>query len=217
MIIKAKPLHPFFYWWGAIFIKIFLKSRFNKIKIDKIEIKPNHSYLLMCNHFSFLDGFLAYYLTNALFRKKNGMRKLYIMSVKKQMEKNWWLRYVGSFSIDPGKRSIDESFAYAAGVLSQPGNLLLFYPQGKLESHYIRHISFEDGLDQIVPQIKGNCQLVWSSNLMEYFESTKPSLIYNPLDCGSNHDYNFEILKQKVNSHHLKSIRKNFRYTEEPL
>ncbi|RZL41669.1 MAG: glycerol acyltransferase [Pedobacter sp.] len=210
--MKSRPLHPFFFWWGALFVTIFLRTRFNKIKINNLTIKPNHSYILMCNHFSFLDGFLAYYLTHQLFSKK----KLYIMSVKKQMEKNWWLRYIGSFSIDPGKRSIDESFSYAADVLSKPGNVLLFYPQGNMESNYIRHIHFEDGLNQIIPQIKGKCQLIWSSNIMEYFESTKPSLDYNLLDCGNNENYNFEELKQNVNQHHRASIKKNFRFTEEP-
>ncbi|MEJ5994674.1 1-acyl-sn-glycerol-3-phosphate acyltransferase [Pedobacter sp. Du54] len=215
MIIKSKPLHPFFFWWGALFVGIFLKRRFNEIKINEVPIKPNHSYILMCNHFSFLDGFLAYYLSNKLFRKKNGMRKLYIMSVKKQMEKNWWLRYIGSFSIDPGKRSIEKSFSYAAEVLSEPGNLLLFYPQAKLESSHIRQIYFEDGLNQIIPQIKGECQLVWSSNIIEYFESTKPSLTYNLLDCGTNKAYDFEKVKRIVNLHHRASIEKNFRFTEE--
>ena len=211
MIIKAKPLHPYFFWWGAIFVRIFLNRRFNKIKLSEVNIKPNHSYILMCNHFSFLDGFLAYYLTHKLFRKKT----LYIMSVKKQMEKNWWLRYIGSFSIDPGKWSIDESFNYAADILSKPGNVLLFYPQGNLESNYIRKIHFEDGIDQIVPKVKGKCQLIWSSNILEYFESTKPSLHYNLLDAGTNEDYDFETLKQKVNLHHKASIEKNFRFTKE--
>ncbi|MES2651827.1 MAG: 1-acyl-sn-glycerol-3-phosphate acyltransferase [Bacteroidota bacterium] len=214
MIIKSKPLHPFFFWWGALFIRIFLNRRFNKIKVNEIEIKPDHSYILMCNHFSFLDGFLAYYLADRLF-KKNGMRRLYIMSVKKQMEKNWWLRYIGSFSIDPGKRSIDESFTYAADVLAQPGNLVLMYPQGNMESNYIRHIHFEDGLNQIVPKITGKCQLLWSSNILEYFESTKPTLYYNLLDCGSNNEFDFELVKQKVNLHHKASIEKNFRFSEQ--
>lgn len=212
MIIKSKPLHPYFFWWGALFVRIFLNYRFKKININHIDIKPEHSYLLMCNHFSFLDGVLAYHLTNKLFRKK----KLYIMSIKKQMEKNWWLRYIGGFSIDPGKRSIDESIDYAIDVLSKPGSVLLFYPQAKLESIYIRHIHFEEGINQIVPKINGKCQLIWSSNLIEYFESTNPSLDYNLLDCGTNEDYDFELLKQKVNQHHLASIKKNFRFTTEP-
>ena len=132
------------------------------------------------------------------------------------MEKNWWLRYIGSFSIDPGKRSIEESFSYAAEILAEPGNVLLFYPQAKLESIYIRHIHFEDGINQIVPQIDGKCQLIWSSNVIEYFESTKPTLSLNLLDCGSNQDYDFTALSEKVNHHHRASIMQNFRFTTEP-
>ncbi len=211
MIIKSKPLYPFFFWWGALFVSIFLKSRFNKIKVNSITLNPDHSYILMCNHFSFLDGFLVYNLTHKLFRKK----RLHIMVMKRQMEKNWWLRYIGCFSIDPGKRSIEETFDYTSELLAIPGNVVVVYPQGNMESTHIRTIHFGDGLNQIVPQIKGKCQLLWSSNIMEYFESTKPSLQYNLLDCGTNEDYDFETLKEKVNLHHKASIEKNFRFTEE--
>lgn len=216
MIIKAKPLNPFFFKCGAILIGWILKRRFNKILVHGIDIKPDHSYLLMCNHFSFLDGLLAYHLCHkALW--KNGMKRLYIMSLKKQMEKNKWLRYCGSFSVDPGKRSIVESFEYASEILSKPGNVLLFYPQGNLESSHIRHIQFQDGLREIVPNVKGKCQLIWSSNVIEYFESTKPSLYYNLLDCGESAEFDFESVKQQVNLHHRKSIEKNIRFTKEPI
>ena len=137
------------------------------------------------------------------------------MVMKKQMEKNWWLRYIGCFSIDPGKRSIEETFAYTTTLLAKPGNVVVIYPQGNMESTHIRHIHFGDGLNQILPQVNGKCQLLWSSNILEYFESTKPSLHYNLLDCGTNEEYNFEVLKQKVNQHHRASIEKNFRFTEE--
>jgi hypothetical protein len=184
--------------------------------IRPADIKPDHSYILMCNHFSFLDGFLAAYLFSKTLLKNGDMKRLYIMSVKKQVEKNPWLRYMGSFSVDPGKRSITESFEYAAEVLSTPGNLLLFYPQGKLESCHIRHIKFETGIAEIVPKIKGNCQLLWSSNLVEYFESIKPSIYFNMEDCGTNHDFNFDTLQQKVNQFHREAIERNIRYTVEP-
>ena len=146
-----------------------------------------------------------------------GMKKLYIMSLKKQMEKNKWLRYIGSFSIDPGKRSIGKSFDYAAEILSEPGNLLLFYPQGKLESLYTRFIKFDEGLYEIVPRIKGDCQLIWSSTTIEFFESVRPTIDSQMLDCGTNHDFDFESLKKKVNEFHLKTIQRNFRYTDEPI
>lgn len=217
MIIKAKPLHPFFFKCGAWLIRRMFKKRFNKIVIREIALKPDHSYLLMCNHFSFLDGLLAYHLCHQLIWKKNVMKNLHIMTLKKQIQKNKWLRYCGCFSVDPGKRSIRESFDYATEVLSVPGNVLLIYPQGKLESNYVRHIQFEDGLKEIAPNIRGKCQLIWSSTLLDYFESTKPSVYYNLLDCGSNSDFDFDHLKQTVNAHHRKSIEKNIRFTDEPI
>lgn len=216
MIIKSKPLSPFLFKLSAGLLNIFFKIRFNKAIVRDIPVKPGHSYLLMCNHFSFLDGLLAFYLCNKIMWKEGGMKRLYIMSLKKQMEKNSWLRYFGSFSIDPGRRSMTESFEYAAEILSEPGNLLLFYPQGKLETSHIRHIAFETGIAEIIPKIKGNSQLIWCSILMDYFESVKPSVYYNMADCGTNHNFDFEALKEKVNQSHLEAIKKNIRYTVEP-
>jgi len=131
------------------------------------------------------------------------------------MEKNWWLKYSGSFSVEPGKRSIDESLEYAATLLNEPGNLLIYYPQGNLESAYVRQIEFKDGIYEIATRTKGDCQLIWSTVLLEYFESTKPSVYFNLLDCGTNREFDFEQLKNKVNAHHLKAIEKNIRFTKE--
>ncbi|MGN6180736.1 MAG: lysophospholipid acyltransferase family protein [Mucilaginibacter sp.] len=216
MIIKSKPVSPFIFKLGTAIIGLVFKRKCNKLVIEPFEIKPDHSYILMCNHFSFWDGFWAACLCRKIFFKKGGMQRLYIMSVKKQMEKNKILRYMGSFSVEPGKRSITESFDYISEVLSQPGNLLLFYPQGNLESAFIRHIKFDEGLYEIVTRITGNCQLVWSSNLVEFYESFKPSIYSQMLDCGTNHDFDFDALKQKVNTFHLESIKKLVRYTNEP-
>lgn len=217
MIIKSKPLTPFWFKLLVPIIGWVLRRRCHRIDYGSIDYKPGHSYILMCNHFSFWDGFYAYYMCYKTIYKKNGMQRMYTMSLKKQMEKNKWLRYIGSFSVDPGKKSIQESFDYAAEILSTPGNLLLFYPQGDLESCYIRYIRFEDGLNQIIPNIKGDCQLIWCSNIIEYFESLSPTIISTSLDCGTNHEYNFEALKLKVNQFHLQSIQDNVRYTKEPI
>jgi len=215
MIIKAKPIPMFFVRLGIGPLLWFYRRRFNKMIINDIDIKAGHSYILMCNHFGFLDGFFAYYLCFKLIKKQQKLKHIYTMSVKKQMEKNWWLKYSGSFSVEPGKRSVAESLDYAASLLNEPGNLLIYYPQGNLESAYIRHIEFKDGIYEIVTRTKGNCQLIWGSVLLEYFESTKQSVYFNLLDCGTNHDFDFEQLKENVNAHHLQSIKKNIRFTDE--
>lgn len=136
------------------------------------------------------------------------------MSVKKQMEKNPWLRYCGSFSIEPGKLSMLESFDFIGEKLSQPGNLFLYYPQGNLESMHIQDIVFQDGINEVVERVKGPCQLIWCSNTIEYFESTKPSLYFDMLDCGTAADYNFGAVVAKVNTHHKKVLEGHVRFTK---
>ena len=216
MIIKSKPLSLFWLQVGGYCLtKIFRIFYFNKLIIKPVEIKSGHSYILSCNHFSFGDGFLGFYLAYQVLIKQGKMKRLYIMSLKKQMELNWWLRYLGSFSIEPGKYSVKESLDYAAEILNEPGNLLLFFPQGNLESVHIRTIEFQDGISEIVHQVKGNCQLLWCSNIGEYFESIRPSIYFNMLDCGTAEDFDFELMKQQVNLHHKNSLKQNIRFTKE--
>jgi len=127
-----------------------------------------------------------------------------------------WLRRLGSFSIDPGKRSITESFDYAGEILSTPGNLLLYYPQGELESIYIRHIKFDAGISEIIARTQGKCQLIWCSSFAQYFENFRTSVYTYMLDCGTNQHFDFEAIKQNINQHHLKSMARTTRYTVEP-
>jgi len=188
MIIKSKPLSPFWFKFVAG-INTFLVNRTIHPKVEPVELKPGHSYILMCNHYSFWDGAWAFYLCSNFFYKKDGMRKLYIMSVKKQMLNKKWLRRLGSFSIDPGKRSITESFDYAGEILSTPGNLLLYYPQGELESIYIRHIKFDAGISEIIARTQGKCQLIWCSSFAQYFENFRTSVYTYMLDCGHQTKY----------------------------
>jgi hypothetical protein len=217
MIIESRPLPIPVLKFFAFFIYCLLRFRFKKIEIKEARVRANVSYILMCNHFSFWDGLWALYLTIYAIDKQQPVKALYIMSVKKQMEKKWWLRYIGSFSIEPGKPlSVEESLNYISEKLNTPGNLLLYYPQGNLESSHIRHILFEQGIYEIITRIKGECQLIWCSTVIEYFESLKPSLYFDLLDCDTNKEFDFEQLKSKVNQFHLQALKSHVRFTREP-
>ena len=217
MIIKAKTFPQPIFKAGAYFISWVLRKRFNKMVINSVEIKANHSYLLMCNHFSFWDGFLAAYLCVNAIHKKQEMKGIYIMVLKKQMQMNPWLKYFGCFSVSPGKASVNESLAYAAEKLNKAGNIVIVFPQGNLESCHVRDIEMKDGINTIIPDIKENCQLIWSSNLVEYFEGLKPSVYFHMLDCGTNHDFDFIEIERKINQHHQEAIQKQLRFTKERL
>ncbi len=215
MIIKAKLLPASIIKIAGYILSWFLRKRFKKLAISQIEILPGHSYLLMCNHFSFWDAFWAFYLCLHGIHKHQEMTSLSVMILEKQLRKNMWMRYFGCFSIAPGKASVQESLDYAAEVLNTPGQLLLMYPQGNLESSHVRHIVVKDGVKDILSQVTSPCQLIWSGNVVEYFESFKPSVYFNMLDCGTNKDFDLKQLTEKINIHHLKAIQKQIRFTDE--
>ncbi len=216
MIIQAKPLSHIYFNLVSFFIRQVLKVKFNKLVLSEFTLRSNHSYLLMCNHTSFWDGILAFYLCNELIRKKVSEGNVYTMVLEKQMQKNWWLKYAGAFSIAPGKSSVAESLAYATDILETPGNILLMYPQGKLESQYVRHIEVKDGIFEIASRVNENCQLIWCSILFDYFESLKPSIYFNLFDAGNKDNVDLKNISDSINAFHLKAIKKQFRYTIEP-
>ena len=216
MIIKANPIRIKYLVWVGRFLVWLFSWRFNKMKIAEVDIRKNHSYILMCNHFSFWDGFWAGYLClKSIYKQEPNLRGFYVMILEKQLMQHRWLTRLGAFSIAPGTTSVSESLNYIASLLSEPGNVFLMFPQGNLESNHVRNIVLKPGIAEITKRITGNCQLLWSSNLTEYFESLKPSVYFHLLDCGTNHDFNFERLSEHINRHHKEAIRKQFRFTDD--
>jgi 1-acyl-sn-glycerol-3-phosphate acyltransferase len=214
MIIKANPVRFKFLLIIGKFLALLFSWRFNKMKIHEVEIRKGYSYILMCNHFSFWDGFWAGYLClKTICKQEPNIKGFYIMILEKQLEKNKWLTRLGCFSIAPGTKTVSESLDYAGSILDVPGNIFLMFPQGKIESNHVRNIHLQPGIAEITKRITGNCQLLWSSNLIEYFESLKPSVYFHMLDCGTNHDFNLENLSGKINQHHKAAIKKQFRFT----
>lgn len=216
MIIKAKPL-PFgiMVFLGKILIWL-LKKKFRKIIVHPMDVLVHQSsYIFMSNHFSFLDGFIAAYLLKKELYGKVALKGLYIMVLEKQIQKNRWITKFGGFSVAPGTHTVKESLTYAATLLSEPGNVLLLYPQGKIESNHVGYINIKNGINEIVPQIKGSCQLLWSSNLIDYYEGIKPSLYCHLLNCGTNANFNFESFKKQVNEHHAAALKKQVRFPKQ--
>jgi hypothetical protein len=216
MIIKANPVRFKYILIVGRFLAWLFSWRFNKMKIYEVEVLRNHSYILMCNHFSFWDGFWAGYLClKSLYKQEPNLKGFYVMVLEKQLVKHRWLTRLGCFSIAPQTNTVTESLAYAAAILDVPGNIFLMYPQGKIESNHVRDIQLKPGITEITKRITGNCQLLWSSNLVEYYESLKPSVYFHVLNCGTSHDFNFERLSVDINQHHKAAVKKQFRFTED--
>ncbi len=141
--------------------------------------KPGHSILLLCNHFSWWDGFFGNYL--AYWHLK---RKLYIMMQEDHLRKRMLFNLFGGFSIEKGSRETIKSLWYAADLLNNPENLVVVFPQGELISNHATEVTIERGIERLIKHIKGPCQIVYSCVLIDYFESLKPSAYFHLFDCG---------------------------------
>jgi len=178
------------------------RKTFNVMRYNEINLKPGHSVLLLCNHFSWWDGFWAGWLTWFFFK-----RKFYIMMQEDHLKQRMWLNLMGGFSINRQSKEVVRSLNYAADLLNNPENLVTVFPQGELVSNHTEDINIERGIAHIVKKVKGNCQIVYYSAFIEYFESLKPSVYFHLLDCGTNHDFDYEELKTKINNHHKRALK----------
>jgi len=179
-----------------------LRKAFKVLKHDEVKVLPGHSVLLLCNHFSWWDGFFAGFLTHTYLH-----RDFHIMMQEDHLQKRMFFNRVGGFSINRKSKEVVESLQYAAKLLDSPGNLVAVFPQGALESNHIDEINIERGIDYIVKKIKGDCQIIYYSAFVEYFESLKPSVYFRFLDCGTARDFDFEKAKAMINAHHKKAIK----------
>jgi 1-acyl-sn-glycerol-3-phosphate acyltransferase len=180
-----------------------LRKAFNILKHDEVEIMPGHSILLLCNHFSWWDGFWAGQLTHTYLH-----RDFYIMMQEDHIKKRMFFNLLGGFSINRESKEVVKSLQYASKLLENPKNLVTVFPQGALVSNHAEEINIERGIDYIVKKIKGNCQIIYYSAFIEYFESLKPSVYFHFLNCGTNHTFDYEKVKALINEHHKKAHKK---------
>ncbi|MCD8742550.1 lysophospholipid acyltransferase family protein [Mucilaginibacter roseus] len=187
--------------WFARYMRYRIHKAFNRVVVMPFEPKPGHSVLLLCNHFSWWDGFFGNYL--AYWHLK---RKLYIMMQEDHLRKRMLFNLFGGFSIEKGSREMIKSLQYAAGLLNDPENLVVVFPQGELISNHATEIEIGNGIERLIKNIKGPCQIVYSCVLIDYFESLKPSAFIHLFDCGVAGELPFEQLVSNINACHKQAL-----------
>jgi len=188
--------------WFAIYMRYRMRKAFNRLEVMPFTPKEGHSVLLLCNHFSWWDGlwgnYLAYWHLN---------RKLYIMMQEDHLQKRMLLNLFGGFSINRSSREMIKSLQYAAGLLNDKENLVVVFPQGELISNHTTEIKVEKGIERLIKNIKGPCQIVYNCALIDYFESLKPSVYFHLFDCGIAGEVSFEELTDKINTFHQQALK----------
>lgn len=191
-MIKASP-NRLYCWLFGNYFELILRRHFRKIIILSDYTPDDRPVLLIPNHFSWWDGFIAWHLNETIFRKK-----FHLMMLEAELGKRRFFSKLGAFSIQPGRKQIIESLDYAAEILSKPGNLLVLYPQGKLYSQHSPEIQFLQGIDRIIAK-SDKPAIIMAVALTEYYTHKRPSLVIHLKEFESAEKFNLAQLQEAYN------------------
>lgn len=170
MIIKAK--HNFFIYNFFKFYSLYkIKHAFSRVVTEGEFNDGGKAVVVISNHVGWWDGFWVMYLNLKIFR-----RKFHFMMLEGQLRKFWFFKYSGGFSVRKGSRSVIETINHAREIIENNGNLLLIFPQGRLESLYKSEFHFEKGIERILSGNEGKIHLIFMACLVDYYNDQKPSL-----------------------------------------
>lgn len=154
----------------TVYINWIIRRHFHKVEFTKPNFDADKSVLLIANHLSWWDGFLFYHLSKVFFKKK-----FHAMVLEETMHKISFFKYLGGFSVAKNSRDMIESLDYSAELLSDPENMVVIFPQGKLYSNFVDDISFEKGAVHIAAKAKSSFQYVLAATFVENFQYKKPT------------------------------------------
>ena len=169
-MIKARH-NLFFVKFFRFYSKFMIKHHFRQVILKGTYKERNLPLLLIGNHFSWWDGFIANYLNNLIFH-----RRFHIMMLEEQLERRMFLNQAGAFSIKKNNRDIIASLNYSKTILTDPGNILVLYPQGEIQSIYHYPLHFEKGISAILDKIQQPVQVLFYAALIDYFSHRQPTL-----------------------------------------
>lgn len=159
--------------FGFYINKILRKDFSSFILLNEFPKIPDDAGLLIApNHFSWWDGFFIYNLM-----KKMSSRKLHIMMLENQLERYWFFKKVGAFSINPSNpKSIYKSFLYSKEVLNNPDNFLVIYPQGEIEPFDKENYTIRKGIRNFVSGYKQKAVLLPITFKIHFDNERKPKV-----------------------------------------
>ncbi|HET6557721.1 MAG TPA: lysophospholipid acyltransferase family protein [Prolixibacteraceae bacterium] len=169
-MIKARP-NPVSLWFYSSYFRVLQHIFFRKISIhSESEFPEGRPVLLLQNHFTYYDGYWSLMLSRKLFR-----RKFYVMMLEEQLVKRMFLTRCGVFSVRKNSRDLYESLLYAAGLLKDPGNMVVIYPSGEIISHHRQNFRFQRGFAKLIGG-ESNCLVAMAVVLVDHFSSARPEV-----------------------------------------
>jgi len=170
MVLKARHhfiIYPFFKWYAGWIIHRHFGQVILKNDFDDRDLPV----LLLANHVSWWDGFFAMFLNVKILR-----RKFHFMMLEEQLTRFSFFNQTGGYSIRKKSRETVESINYTAELFHERENMVLLFPQGKIESIYKTSFQFESGIGHIIKKTGCKIHILFMANLIDYFSNRKPGL-----------------------------------------
>lgn len=171
-MIKATH-HPLVYGFFKAYARFRIRNSFQQVHVEGNEDATGRAVLVLSNHISWWDGFWALYLNELSFSKK-----FHFMMDEDELRKRWLFARSGGFSIRPNSRSLFDSLHYTEELLSNPDNLVVIYPQGKLYSSHTNRVKFKKGIGRLRFDESAVPDVYFLVQLTDYFQYEKPSLYF---------------------------------------
>lgn len=179
MIIKARHI-PFFVRFFSFYARTGLRRHFHDTRFECSVNAAGRPVLLIGNHFSWWDGFIAYRLNDLFLHKK-----FHIMMLEEQLEKRLFLNKAGAYSIKRGSRSVVDSLNYTSGLLHEPENMVVVYPQGTITSIHRKPVRFEKGTERIIAGASDRLMILFYVALPDWFSEKKPELFTRVIEYSA--------------------------------
>lgn len=146
-------------------------------------VPPALPLLLLPNHSTWWDGFFAFALNKALFR-----RPFYLMMLEEQLQKYRFFARLGAYSVRPGSpRSVAETLSYTASLLSTtPPPLVCVFPQGALLPYSTRPLQFQRGIEHLTARATAPVTLLPLAMRCEFLGEQLPDVFFlfgSPIVC----------------------------------
>lgn len=162
----------FFVRFINIYTRVNLWLSFRRVIVEGDTAVPDDKPLLLIgNHFSWWDGFIACYLNYSLWK-----RKFHVMMLEEQLKTRMFLNKAGAYSVRRGSRSVIDSINYSSRLLKERSNMVVIYPQGEISSLYNFPVKFERGTERIIRGAGPGITVLFYVALVDWFSSKKPTL-----------------------------------------
>ena len=177
------------------YIDRLLKKNFSHFYFlnDLPEIPADAALILSPNHFSWWDGFFIDFVNRKFLN-----RKIHVLMLENQLVKYWFFRFVGAFSIDlENKSTMITTFKYVKELLADKQNVIVIYPQGKIEP-FDSVSEIKEGV-KLFANLSEKVFVLPVTFKIQFNEEMKPDVYsaFGNLTSNSEIKENFNIFKQR--------------------